>query len=134
MEEAKKTLIRVIILIWALAAAVLGAGAAICFIRAFPYLPYMLGEILGSAVSSLLMLHRYMTLDAELDMNRKGAVNHSRIMASIRTIASLGVLCLSFYLPQLFYPATVFAGLFATKAAALFYPVVFRTKRPSDIK
>lgn len=134
MEEAKKTLIRVIILIWVLAAVVLAVGAVIFFIRPFPYLPYMLGEILGSTVSSLLMLHRYLTLDVELDMNRKGAVNHSRIMASIRTLASLGALCLSFYLPQLFYPVTVFAGLFATKAAALFYPVVFRTKRPSDIK
>lgn len=134
MEEAKKTLIRVIILIWALAAAVLAVGIVICFIRPFPYLPYMLGEILGSTVSALLMLHRYLTLDVELDMNRKGAVNHSRIMASIRTLIALAALFLGFYLPQLFYPATVFAGLFATKAAALLYPVVFRTKRLSDIK
>lgn len=134
MQEAKKTLIRVIILIWVLAAVVLAVGAVIYLIRPFPYLPYVLGELLGSTVSSLLMFHRYLTLDVELDMNRKGAVNHSRIMASIRTVTALAALFLGFYLPQLFYPATVFAGLFATKAAALFYPVVFRTKRLSDIK
>ena len=134
MQEAKKTLLRVIGLIWALAAVVAAVGVVIWLFFPFRLLPYLLGELLGSAVSSALMFHRYSTLDVELDLNRKSAVNHSRVMASLRTLVSLAALFLGFYLPQLFSPVTVFTGLFATKAAALLYPVVFRTKSPSDIK
>lgn len=134
MREARRTLIRVIGLIWVLAAAVAVAGIVAYVVSPFSLLPYLLGELLGSAVSSVLMLHRYSTLDVELDLNRKSAVNHSRVMASLRTVAALVALFLGFYLPQLFNPFTVFAGLFATKAAALLYPVVFRAKCPSDIK
>lgn len=134
MQEAKKTLVRVVILIWALAAGIIAAGTAIYFIWPFPLLPFILGELLGSVVSMLLMMHRYSTLDVELDMNRKGAVAHARVMASLRLLISLAALFLGFYLPQLFSPATVFAGLFATKAAALLYPIVFRAKYPSDNK
>lgn len=128
MREAKKTLIRVIILIWIFAAAVTVVGVVIYFIRPFSLLPYLLGALLGSAVSSLLMLHRYSTLDVELDMNKKSAANHLKIMASLRTLISLAALLLSFYFPQVFFPVTVFVGLFAQKAAALLYPVVFREK------
>ena len=134
MQEAKKTLIRVIGLIWILAAVVAVGGIAAYAISSFRLLPYLLGELLGSAVSTVLMLHRYSTLDVELDLNRKSAVNHSKVMATLRTFAALAALFVGFYLPRLFNPFTVFAGLFATKAAALLYPVVFRTKCPSDIK
>lgn len=134
MQEAKKTLLRVIGLIWALAAVVVVVGVVIWLFFPFRLLPYLLGELLGSAVSAALMFHRYSTLDVELDLNRKSAINHSRVMASLRTLVSLAALFLGFYLPQLFSPVTVFIGLFATKAAALLYPVVFRTKSSSDIK
>lgn len=134
MQEAKKTLIRVIVLIWILAVAVLIIGGIIYAIAPFSFLPFFLGELLGSAVSSVLMIHRYQTLDVELDLERKGAVNHSKVMASLRTLIALGALFLSFYLPHLFSPVTMFAGLFATKAAALLYPIVFRTKCLSDNK
>lgn len=134
MQEAKKTLIRVIVLIWILAVAVLIIGGIIYAIAPFSFLPFFLGELLGSAVSSVLMIHRYQTLDVELDLERKGAVNHSKVMASLRTLIALGALFLSFYLPYLFSPVSMFAGLFATKAAALLYPIVFRTKCLSDNK
>lgn len=126
MKEAKKTLTRVIVLIWILAAIVLAVGIIIYFIKPFTFLPYFLGELLGSAVSSVLMLHRFQTLDVELDMNKKSAANHLKMMASLRALISLGALLFSFYFQQLFSPLTVFAGLFASKAAALLYPVVFR--------
>lgn len=134
MQEAKKTLIRVVLLIWVLAAVVLAAGGIVCLISPFPFVPFLLGELLGSAVSSVLMFHRYQTLDVELDLERKGAVNHSKIMASLRSLIALGALFLSFYLPHVFSPVAMFAGLFATKAAALLYPIVFRTKCLSDNK
>lgn len=134
MQEAKKTLIRVIVLIWLIAAAVAVVGTVIFFVSPFPLLPYILGDLLGSTVSTLLMIHRYSTLDVELDMNRKSAVNHSKVMASLRAVAALAALFAAFYLPQWFSPVSVFAGLFATKAAALLYPIVFRTKCLSDNK
>lgn len=134
MQEAKKTLVRVIALIWILAAAVTAVGIVISFFVPFALLPFLLGELLGSMVSMLLMMHRYSTLDVELDMNRKSAVNHSKVMASLRAVAALAALFLAFYMPHLFSPVSVFAGLFATKAAALLYPIVFRTKCLSDNK
>ena len=134
MQEAKKTLVRVIGLIWILAAAVTAVGIVISLFVPFALLPFLLGELLGSMVSMLLMMHRYSTLDVELDMNRKSAVNHSKVMASLRAVAALAALFLAFYMPHLFSPVSVFAGLFATKAAALLYPIVFRTKCLSDNK
>ena len=132
MREAKKTLVRVILLIWVLAALVTVIGIVVCFIRPFPLLPYVMGEVFGSAVSTLLMMHRYSTLDVELDMNKKSAANHLKIMASLRSLISLAALLLSFYFQNLFFPLTVFMGLFATKAAALLYPVFFREKSPEE--
>lgn len=134
MQEAKKTLVRVIVLIWILAAAVAVTGIVISIFVPFALVPFLLGELLGSTVSMLLMMHRYSTLDVELDMNRKSAVNHSKVMASLRAVAALVALFLAFYMPQWFSPVSVFAGLFATKAAALLYPIVFRTKCLSENK
>lgn len=128
MKEAKKTLLRVIGILWGLAAVVLVVGAVIYAIHPFPYFPYMTGEIVGTLVSGLLMWHRFDTLDVELDMAKKNAIRHLRMQASVRSLISLLTLLLSFYFRQYLYPVTVFAGLFATKVAALLYPVIFREK------
>ena len=129
MKEAKKTLLRVIGIMWGLAAVVLIVGAILFAIHPFPYFPYVIGEVLGTLVSGLLMWHRFNTLDVELDMAKKNAIRHLRMQASVRSLISLLTLLLSFYFRQYFYPVTVFAGLFATKAAALLYPVIFREKQ-----
>ncbi len=132
MKEAKQTLYRVIGIIWLLAAVVMAAGLVVWILHPFSILPYVLGEVLGSGVSTLLMLHRFSTLDLELDLERKSAVNHSKVMATLRSLAALAALFAGFRFPWLFHPATTFAGLFATKAAALLYPVIFREKSISD--
>lgn len=132
MREAKKTLIRVIGLIWILAALMMVIGTVVYFIRPFAFLPYFLGEVLGSVVSTLLMLHRYSTLDVELDLERKSAQNHLKLMATIRSVIALAALFLSFRFPGLFSPVTTFAGLFATKASALLYPLFFRERTSSS--
>ena len=131
-EGSKPALHRVIGIIWLLAAVVLAAGLVVWIFHPFSILPYTLGEVLGSGVSTLLMLHRFSTLDLELDLERKSAVNHSKVMATLRSIAALAALFAGFRFPWLFHPATTFAGLFATKAAALLYPVIFREKSSSD--
>ena len=74
MQEAKKTLVRVIVLIWILAAAVAVTGIVISIFVPFALVPFLLGELLGSTVSMLLMMHRYSTLDVELDIDRKSVV------------------------------------------------------------
>ncbi len=126
MREAKKTLRRVILLIWVLAAVVMAAGGVIRLFYPLQMLPYFLGLILGSGISTLLMLHRFSSLDIELDMNEKGAEGHLRFMATLRLLICLAALFAGFYFRQWFNPVTVFAGLFATKAAALLYPLFFR--------
>lgn len=128
MKEAKKTLIRVIILMWILAAVVIVIGIPLSIFTPVRLVPYVLGEVMGSAVSTLLMIHRYTTLDVELDLNKKSAANHLKMMASFRSLVSLLALFMGFYFRHIFFPFTVFTGLFATKAAALLYPVFFRDK------
>ena len=59
MKEAKKTLLRVIGIMWGLAAVVLIVGAILFAIHPFPYFPYVSGEVLGTLVSGLLMWHRF---------------------------------------------------------------------------
>ncbi len=118
MEIAKKSLIEVIAGIWILAGAVILAGV---FFVPNP-LAYVLGEIVGSLVSSLMMIHLYCNLDIELDLPEKKAVNHSRIMSALRSLIELGALAGSFYISRWVLPYTVLAGLFGRKLAAIAVP------------
>ena len=74
MKEAKRSLIEVIIGIWFLAVVVILAG--VFFVPS--KIPYVLGEVTGSLVATLMMVHLYHFLDHEKDLNRKREVNHSR--------------------------------------------------------
>lgn len=126
MEEVKTTLHRVILLIWCLAAVTVAAGIIVHIFVSFSLLSYLLGVLLGSGVSTLLMFHRFSALDLEMDLEEKQAVRHSKAMAVLRTLFALAALFAAFRLPNLFAPVTVFIGLFNAKAAALLYPVFFR--------
>lgn len=131
MEEVKTTLRRVILLIWCLAAVTVAAGIVVRIFIPFSLRSYLLGMILGSMMSTLLMFHRFSTLDLELDLEEKQAVRHSKVMAVLRTIFALAALFAAFRLPNLFAPVTVFIGLFNAKVAAILYPVFFRGKDDS---
>lgn len=120
METARRTLIEVVIGIWILAVLVIAAGV---FFVPNP-LAYVLGEIAGSATASLLMLHMYHCLDVELDLPKKKAVNHSRLMIVLRSLIEIGVLFGSFYIAKWVLPYTVLAGLFGRKLAPLLVPVL----------
>ena len=85
--------------------------------------------MLGTLVASFLMWHRFNTLYVELDMEKKKAIGHLRMQASLRSLICLLVLLLGFYFRQFLSPFTVFMGLFATKVAALLYPMIFREKK-----
>lgn len=132
MKETKKTLYRVIALIWLLLAVVLIIGLLVRLFWPFLVLPWILGGIFGGSVSTVLMFHRFSTLNVEMDLERKKAVNHSRVMASMRSIMALAALFIGFRMPGVLSPVSIFAGLFATKIAALLYPAVYKDKRVSD--
>ena len=93
MKEAKRSLIEVIIGIWFLAVIVILAG--VFFVPS--KIPYVLGEVTGSLVATLMMVHLYHCLDHEMDLNRKSAVNHSRWNGFLRALIEIVVLLGSLY-------------------------------------
>nr|MBP3598089.1 hypothetical protein [Eubacterium sp.] len=126
MKEAKKTLYRVILLIWGMTIVVIVAGMVARMFLTFSLLAYVLGLLLGSGMSTVLMLHRFSSIDLELDLEEKSATNHSKAMATLRTLLALAALIVAFRFSNFFMPLMVFVGLFITKVAALLYPVFFR--------
>ncbi|MCH5251455.1 MAG: hypothetical protein J1F22_00650 [Lachnospiraceae bacterium] len=132
METAKKSLIEVIAGIWVIAGIVILAGV---FWVSNP-LAYVLGELAGSLTATLMMLHLYHSLDIEMDLARKNAVTHSRIMSVVRSVLEIAVLAGSLFIPQWVSPVTVFIGLFSRKISALTVPVLnqWRENRKNDNK
>lgn len=122
MKEAKRSLIEVIIGIWFLAVVVILAG--VFFVPS--KIPYVLGEVTGSLVATLMMVHLYHCLDHEMDLNRKNAVNHSRWNGFLRALIEIVVLLGSFYIAEWIMPYTVLAGLFGRKFAPFLVPVMER--------
>ena len=116
MKEAKKTLLRVIGIMWGLAAVVLIVGAILFAVHPFPYFPYVSGEVLGTLVSGLLMWHRFNTLDVELDMAKKNAIRHLRMQASVRSLISL--------LTLLFWITTSHVCLVIVMVALIIFAIV----------
>lgn len=124
METAKITLIETVIGIWLIAAVVVAGGI---FFVPNP-LSYTLGEIVGSATASLMMLHLYRNIDMEMDMPRKRAVTHARITSAVRSVLEILVLAGSFFISEWVLPYTVLAGLFGRKFAVLLVPVMERVR------
>lgn len=128
MDAAKISLIEVIIGIWLLAALVILAG--VWFVP--NPLAYVLGEVAGSLVATLMMIHLYHTLSYELDLAEKKATNHARIMLSLRTVIEIAVVIGSFYISEWVLPYTVLAGLFGRKIAPLLVPYMERLRRKGE--
>lgn len=124
MKAAKISLLEVVVGIWLLAAVVIAAGV---FFVPNP-LAYVLGEIVGSATSSLMMLHLYRSLDIELDLSEKRAVNHAKLTSVIRSVIEIAVLAGSFLVSEWILPYTVLAGLLARKFAAMLVPLMERIR------
>lgn len=122
MKTEKISLLEAVAGIWLIAVVVIFAGV---FFVPNP-LAYVLGEIVGSAAASLNMLHLYRSIDIELDLPEKKAVNHARFTSVIRSFIELAVLAASFYFSDWILPYTVLAGLFARKFGALLVPLMDR--------
>ena len=115
METARTSLKQVIAGIWILAAVVILAGV---FWVSNP-IAYALGEVVGSLTATGMMIQLYRSLETEMDLPRKQAVNHSRIMSILRSFLELAVLAGSMFVPQWILPFTVFTGMLGRKFAAL---------------
>ena len=124
MKTAKISLLEVIIGIWLLAILVIFAGV---FFVSNP-LSYVLGEVVGSATASLMMLHLYRSLDIELDLPEKKAVNHAKFTSVVRSLIEIAVLAGSFFIAEWVMPYTVLAGLLARKVAAMLVPLMERIR------
>ena len=124
MKTAKISLLEVIIGIWLLAILVIFAGV---FFVSNP-LSYVLGEVVGSATASLMMLHLYRSLDIELDLPEKKAVNHAKFTSVVRILIEIAVLAGSFFIAEWVMPYTVLAGLLARKFAAMLVPLMERIR------
>lgn len=118
MKTARTSLMEVIAGIWILAGIVILAGV---FFVSAP-LAYVLGEIVGSLTATLMMIHLYRSIDIEMDLPKKKAVNHSRAMSILRNFLEIGVLAGSMFVPQWVMPFTVFTGMLGRKVAALCVP------------
>ena len=124
MKTAKISLLEVIIGIWLLAILVIFAGV---FFVSNP-LSYVLGEVVGSATASLMMLHLYRSLDIELDLPEKKAVNHAKFTSVVSSLIEIAVLAGSFFIAEWVMPYTVLAGLLARKFAAMLVPLMERIR------
>ncbi len=118
MKIARISLVEVLIGIWLLAIIVILSGV---FVVSNP-LAYVLGELVGSLTASAMMLHLYHSIDVELDLQEKQAVNHSRVMGMVRSAVEIVVLFAAFFFAEWISPYTVLAGLLARKIAALMVP------------
>lgn len=121
-------MIEMIIGIWILAVVVILAGV---FFVPNP-LAYVLGEIVGSLTSTLLMFHLYHSLNVELDLERGKAANHSRATIILRSIFETAVLFGSFFVSEWVLPYTVLAGLFGRKIAAHMTPLMEKLRKRWD--
>lgn len=128
-DIAKKTLMRVIIGIWILAAAVILVGA--WFVQN-PF-AYIAGELIGSAIATLLMFHLYHCIDVELDLGEAKAGAHSKWNAMLRLVIEIGAVVGCFFIRDYINPFTLLGGLFGRKIGALFVPIIFDKERTGQM-
>ncbi len=130
MEMAKRNLKQIIAGIWILAGVEILVGIFLTSNR----ISFVFGEILGSVVASLLMLHLYYSLDIELDLEQNKAIQHSRTMSILRSAIEIGVLMAAVFLWDYINPFAVLLGLFGRKFSPLFIPLWEKQKNKNADK
>ena len=122
---AKKTLHRVIIGIWIIAAVVIAVG--IWFV---PNIPACLaGELIGSGIATALMFHLYHCIDVELDIGEVKAGAHSKWNAMIRLAIEIAAVVGCCFIPEWINPIALLVGLFGRKFGAMMVPLFFDKER-----
>ncbi len=122
---AKKTLYHIWYGIWIICAIVIAVGIWFCKNK----LSFALGEVSGSLIATLLMLHMYHCIDKELDMTQAKAVMHSRFNGIIRLVIEVATVVGCFYISAWINPFALLAGLFGRKISAVLVPYVFERER-----
>ena len=126
---ARKTLHRVILGIWILAAIVCVSG--VWFVEYKP--AYLLGEIAGSGIATGLMFHLYHCIDVELDIGEVKAPAHSRWNAMLRLFIEIAAVAGCCFIPEIINPITVLIGLFGRKIGAMMVPLFFDRERTGQM-
>ena len=122
---AKKTLHRVILGIWIIAAVVIVIG--IWFV---PNIPACLaGELIGSGIATGLMFHLYHCIDVELDIGEVKAGAHSKWNAMIRLAIEIAAVVGCCFIPEWINPIALLVGLFGRKFGAMMVPLFFDKER-----
>lgn len=119
------TLRRVIAGVWMICALVIIVG--VWFVSNKP--AYILGELIGSLIATLLMLHLYHCIDVELDLAEAKAQAHSKINSVLRITIEIAVVVGCFFINKYINPFTLLAGLFGRKLGAVLVPIVFDRER-----
>ena len=128
-QIAKKTLHRVIIGIWILAAIVCVSGVWFVDYK----LAYLLGELIGSGIATGLMFHLFHCIDVELDIGEVKAPAHSKANAMLRLAIEIAAVAGCCFIPEIVNPITVLIGLFGRKIGALMVPVFFDRERTGEM-
>ena len=128
-QIAKKTLKRVIMGIWIFAAAVLAVGVW------FPEnkLAFVAGEVLGSGVSTALMIHLYHCIEHELDIGESKARAHARLNSMLRYLIEIAALAGCCFIAEYISPISFLIGLFGRKIGALMVPLFFDKERTGQM-
>ncbi|MCR4604710.1 MAG: ATP synthase subunit I [Eubacterium sp.] len=124
-ETAKRTLRHVWYGIWIICVIVIAIGVWFCKNK----ISFIIGEVTGSLIATLLMLHMYHCIDKELDMPEAKAVMHSRVNGIIRISVEVVAVVGCFYISAWINPFALLAGLFGRKLAAIMVPYVFERER-----
>lgn len=120
MKEEKRTLISLVIGIWIIMVIISVIG---CLFSASP-LRFLFGEVVGSAIASVLCVHMYQTLDVALDLDEEHAKGHVKKGAFLRGMITVVLLFLAFYFHHWIHPIAVFLGAFGLKVAVYIRPLV----------
>ncbi len=128
-QIARKTLYRVIIGIWLLAAVVCVTGVWFVEYK----LAYLLGELVGSGIATGLMFHLFHCIDVELDLGEDRAPMHSKVNAMLRLFIEIAAVAGCCFIPEIINPVTVLIGLFGRKIGALMVPVFFDKERTGEM-
>ena len=124
-QIARKTLVRVIMGIWIMAAVVTAIG--IWFV---PNIPACLaGELIGSGIATGLMFHLYHCIDVELDIGEVKAGAHSKWNAMIRLAIEIAAVVGCCFIPEWINPIALLIGLFGRKFGAMMVPLFFDKER-----
>lgn len=123
MEEARKTLAKLILGVWIMMALITLAAVVIQLVMDRSPLSFFLGELLGSITTTGLFIHMYNSIDIALDAGER-AKSYTKRSAFIRSFIAVAVLAFSCYFSATFNPFGTLLGLLGMKLSVYIQPLL----------